>query len=347
MASKASKGSTFLLATMSVASAHGAARVSPTPEIEAQFQAFESLFKKAYSTPEIRSYRMEVFAESLRVAALRTGAALHGVTKFSDLTEEEFSDKYLSGYQRRKPSHPTAALPVEEMGGAPVPIDWRTKGVVTPVKDQGHCGSCWAFSVVEQVESQALQQKLLPHGSTLSVQQMVDCDDFSHGCAGGSPETAYDYLTIGGGITTADKYGKYIGNATEKCHFSKASAVITAPAYPAYKSISRGKSGEAAMYAKIASTPMAICVQADLWKSYKGGIISSADGCGGQDPDALNHCVQVVGVGEDAETKSPYWIVRNSWGADFGNDGYVYLATGGNVCGIAMEASVAVGLAGV
>eukprot|EP00966_Prymnesium_polylepis_P188683 4372309-Prymnesium_polylepis.2 len=163
----------------------------------------------------------------------------------------------------------------------------------------------WAFSVVEQVESQALQQKLLPHGSTLSVQQMVDCDDFSHGCAGGSPETAYDYLTIGGGITTADKYGKYIGNATEKCHFSKASAVITAPAYPAYKSISRGKSGEAAMYAKIASTPMAICVQADLWKSYKGGIISSADGCGGQDPDALNHCVQVVGVGEDAETKSP------------------------------------------
>ena len=111
------------------------------------------------------------------------------------------------------------------------------------------------------------------------------------------------------------------------------------------------------MYTHIQKSPMAICVQADIWKSYTGGVISATDNCGGQSADALNHCVQVVGIGqskaaagegegegEATASSSPYWIVRNSWGADFGNSGYVYLATGANVCGIAMEATVAKGL---
>merc|ERR1712183_299503 len=110
----------------------------------------------------------------------------------------------------------------------------------------------------------------------MGVEQMVDCDDFSHACAGGSPETAYDELTIGGGITTAVTYGPYIGNKTEKCHFKKSTAVVAAPDYPSYKNLD----GEDAMLKQIHDTPIAVCVQADLWKSYTGGVIKPNDGCG-------------------------------------------------------------------
>ena len=154
------------------------------------FRTFEAKYNKTYATPEERHHRATIFAESSAAAEAKTStsssAAVYGITKFSDLTEDEFAQIYLSGYRRRDNSTAAVAAalstigssapPVASSSAPPVAIDWRSKGAVTAVKDQGHCGSCWAFSVVEQIESQGLQAGILKAGTTLSVEQMVDCE---------------------------------------------------------------------------------------------------------------------------------------------------------------------------
>ena len=149
------------------------------------FRTFEAMYNKTYATPEERHHRATIFAESSLQSSLQaaktsttsTSSAVYGITKFSDLTEDEFAQIYLSGYRRRDNSTAAAAAALSTIGSsAPVTIDWRSKGAVTAVKDQGHCGSCWAFSVVEQIESQGLQAGILKAGTTLSVEQMVDCE---------------------------------------------------------------------------------------------------------------------------------------------------------------------------
>ena len=146
------------------------------------FRTFEAKYNKTYATPEERHHRATIFAESSAAAEAKTStsssAAVYGITKFSDLTEDEFAQIYLSGYRRRDNSTAAAAAALSTIGSSapPVAIDWRSKGAVTAVKDQGHCGSCWAFSVVEQIESQGLQAGILKAGTTLSVEQMVDCE---------------------------------------------------------------------------------------------------------------------------------------------------------------------------
>ena len=173
-------------------------------------------FGKSYKGPVERAYRRNVFAGSLaQIDALNeaSAGAVFGVTKFADLTDAEFRQAHMGYAPRAYPAAvvtphtdaSTTKLEVMRAASTATPVDWRTKGAVTPIKNQGHCGSCWAFSVVEQLESQAFLE--LGHLPVLSVQQMVDCDDFSHGCQGGSPETAYDQVVIGGGMELAKDYG--------------------------------------------------------------------------------------------------------------------------------------------
>jgi len=266
-----------------------------------------------------------VFKANLRRARrhqLLDPSAEHGVTKFSDLTQQEFQEFYL-GYRPNDPTsqlHNAASRPTA--GDPPSTFDWRSHpGVLTPVYNQEQCGSCWAFSAVENMESQwALAGYNL---TSLSVQQVVDCDTTDGGCNGGDTPTAYEYIQKAGGLESWKEYPYTAKNG--RCRFDKSGVVaqITGWEYA-------GKNDEAKMADYLATHgPVSICVDASNWNNYKKGILPASK-CGNQ----LDHCVLAVGYDLD----SKYWIVRNSWGTDWGvEDGFIYLEYGTNTCGLATE----------
>lgn len=200
-------------------------------------------------------------------------------------------------------------------------VDWS--GIyTTPVRDQGYCGSCWAFSATEQLESDAIREGLLTTSTYLSEQQVVSCDVYDWGCEGGNTETAYMYIAKSGGLVTDSDY-PYTSYwaVTGSCQTSKlTSRILTIDGFYTLKS-------ETEMQNYVLSTgPLSVCLDASSWASYTGGIVSSC----GMDVD---HCVQVVGV----DTENKYWKLRNSWGTDWGVDGFIYLSLGSNTCDITYD----------
>ena len=194
--------------------------------------------------------------------------------------------------------------------------DWS--GVLTtPVKDQGYCGSCWAFSATEQVESDSM--RTLSVSTILSPEQITQCDTTSSGCNGGWTEHAYNYVKKAGGLeSNADyPYTSYQG-VTGTCKTTASKYVVTVNSYTTI-------SGETSMANYMLATgPLSVCVDASTWNSYKGGIMTS---CGNR----VDHCVQAVGVDTSS---NGYWKVRNSWGTSWGESGYIQLAYGQNTCDI-------------
>jgi C1A family cysteine protease len=184
----------------------------------------------------------------------------------------------------------------------------------TPVKNQGSCGSCWAFSATEQIESDAMRK--LGVSYVLSPQQITSCDTTSQGCNGGWTEHAFNYVKRAGGIERESAY-PYTGT-TGTCKASSSQFVIAVSGYSTV-------SGESNMASYTQSNgPLSVCVDASTWNTYRGGIMSS---CG----KSVNHCVQAVGV--DARSGG-YWKVRNSWGVSWGESGHIRLAYGANTCAI-------------
>jgi C1A family cysteine protease len=265
--------------------------------------------------------RFNYFLENLKMADLRNdaearngGNAIHGITKFSDLSQSEFESIYLKADVSMKAKD----IEVAQITTAPTAtlVDW-TGVYTTPVKNQGYCGSCWAFSATEQIESDSM--RTLKTSYILSPEQITQCDTTSYGCNGGWTEHAYNYVNRAGGIETeADyPYTSYYGT-TGTCTYTKSKSVITVSAY---KTIS----GESNMASYVQSTgPLSVCLDASSWNSYTGGIMSV---CG----QSVDHCVQAVGV---YPTTGGYWKVRNSWGTSWGESGYIRLAYGQNTCDI-------------
>jgi len=224
---------------------------------------------------------------------------------------------------------------------APAAVDWREKGAVTPVKDQGQCGSCWAFSATEQIESQWI---LAGHPMTkFSPQQIVSCDKKDDGCNGGDTLTAYKYVMKAGGMASSASYPYASGDSgkSKKCHkFEVSGGTITGSTYATKPCTVGGckHQNEAALQAHLASTaPVSICVNAGKWQHYTKGVMSHKQ-CGKSTADSLDHCVQLVGYQKSAG-KGGYYLVRNSWNTDWGVEGYIHLAMGSNTCGIANEAT--------
>jgi len=195
-------------------------------------------------------------------------------------------------------------------------VDWTDK-YLTPVKDQGSCGSCWAFSAVEQIESEAI--RLLGESRLLSVEQVVQCDRTSFGCGGGWTESAYKYVQNAGGLETESSYPYTSGNGvTGKCKAGGSSQIVSVNGFTTVRS-------ESQMAAYVQSTgPLSVCVDASVWSSYRSGIMKA---CGNN----INHCVQAAGV--DASTGG-YWKVRNSWGTGWGESGFIRLSYGSDTCGL-------------
>jgi len=283
--------------------------------------------------------RFMIFKENLAKMERRNracaGKCKHGVTKFMDLSRDEFRSKYTGLI-------PTTAeikkrVPQKSHGVnstlAAASIDWRTKGAVTPIKDQGQCGSCWAFSATEQLES----QYFLTYGTLkeLSPQQITSCTTACLGCNGGNPILAWDYVNSYGGQEPKADY-PYLSGITQQtgtCKNVKSEVTEDVGSTIGYM-ISDKASDESNMLAQIAESPMSITVDAESWQTYESGVITTASGCG----TSIDHAVQVVGY----NAPQSYWIVRNSWGTTWGEEGYINVEYGANVCGITSQATITV-----
>jgi len=287
------------------------------------FVKFATRYGKSYSDIEF-GYRFHVFSENLKIAAAQqareTGTARYGVTKFSDLTPEEFRANYLMPkelYKNHKKDPKKVAKPLTPVA-LPDSYDWNDKGAVTAVYDQGQCGSCWAFSATETVESyHFLSGKSLVG---LSQQQIVDCDSDCYGCNGGWTDKAFDYIKSAGGQDTLDSYPYTAQDGS--CNFNPSNVAADVVSWTW---VTQSDDENAMQQAVYQTGPLSICVDASSWQNYNGGVISD---CGTD----IDHCVQLTGF--STQDGTPAWNVRNSWGTGWGENGYLYVARGGNVCGI-------------
>jgi len=292
--------------------------------LKALFDNFKREHGKVYSTMDEEQSRFSHFVSNLKIADDRNlgemsvgGSAVHGITKFSDLSAEEFKARFLTADVRMK-SADVQYAEVPPYTGADSLVDW-TGRLTTPVKDQGYCGSCWAFSASEQIESDSIRTLSKSTSFLLSPEQITQCDSTSQGCNGGWTERAYNYVKSAGGIESNSDYPytSYQG-VTGSCHSNPSKYQVTVKSY----STINGESNMA-NYVK-ATGPLSVCLDASSWNSYRGGIMTS---CG----QRVDHCVQAVGVDTSA---GGYWKVRNSWGTSWGESGFIRLAYGANTCDI-------------
>lgn len=259
-----------------------------------------------------------------------------GINKFTDLTRKEFNHKYLnlkiniSDYNSRPHHHQHIHNHTSQNKTIPTSMDWRASGIVTDVKDQGQCGSCWAFSAVGAIEGQhALNTSQLV---SLSEQNLVDCaTNYScDGCGGGFPDDAMEYVLNNSGIDTEASYTYNADDGT--CSYNKSndganiSGIVRLP-----------KNNMTTLYDALATVgPISVALDAEGdFQMYSSGVFTSTE-CSS---DMLDHAVLAIGYGVTANG-TKYLMIKNSWGADWGMDGYIYFSAEiDNMCGIASYAS--------
>ena len=295
------------------------------------FDEFKEQFGKEYASKNEEEEKFSNFKTFLKLVDQRNedegkkdGTATHGVTIFADLSEDEF--KTYLGFKESDASRARRALSISKKAkvakytGDDNVVNWADV-YTTSVKDQGYCGSCWAFSATEQIESDSIRTGILTTSDSLSPQQIVSCDKYDYGCNGGNTESAYEYIQQTGGLETnsAYPYTSYF-DSDGTCKSADKKYRVTIDEYYTVN-------GEDEMEDYVKSTgPLSICLAASSWSSYQSGVVSSCD-------KQVDHCVQVVGVNSD----EGYWIVRNSWGTEWGEKGYIYLKTGENMCEISYD----------
>ena len=294
-----------------------------------QFQKFIKKYNKKYSSVNEYLARFEVFKMNVMNLYKESQKYKTGITKFSDLTQQEFAKIYLNlnydamAVANFNPAHPSFS------NAAPDSFDWRDKGLVTPVRDQGMCGSCWAFSTVANLEG--LYYKLKGVAVDLSEQILVDCDTYDSACNGGLMEYAFQWIKENGMETEEDyPYTGYQGSC--KADPSKyIDMKVTGWKKLGSSTSTWSPVDEEEIKEFLYETgPLAIALNANPLQTYSGGIL---DKTSSQCPvSGINHAVTLVGYG--AESGKDYWIVKNSWGANWGENGYFRIKRGSGTCGV-------------
>lgn len=305
-------------------------------ELNAHWANFKRIHQKLYSSEE-DSHRRAIFEANVAKVVkhnIEADMGLHkyrlGVNAFADQTNTEFRSRRNGfGVAVRQQNGHVADFH-DYRKALPATVDWRSKGYVTPVKNQEQCGSCWAFAAVASLEGQHFKKtgKLV----SLSEQQLVDCSGSTGnmGCEGGLPDNAYLYIKQNGGIDTEASYPYTAQDGT--CHFKKANVGATVAGYT---DIQQGS--ESALQKAVASVgPISVGIDAsnESFQLYSGGVYDEQSCSTTQ----LDHGVTIVGYG--SENGQDYWLVKNSWGAQWGEEGYIKMSrNANNQCGIATMAS--------
>lgn len=306
------------------------------------FRKWTEKHKKVYRQPEEAERRIENFKRNLKYIYekndywKRTSQNGHklGLNRFADMSNEEFRKVYSSkiANKRRRNVIPSRSLR-GKLGSfdAPLSLDWRTKGVVTGVKDQGNCGSCWAFSATGAMEG--INAIVTGDLTSLSEQELVDCDTTNSGCDGGNMDDAFEWVINNGGIDSESDYPYTSLDGTCNTTKEKRKAVTI----DGYEDV--GES-DADLLCATVQQPISVAIDGSAWdfQLYTGGIY---DGDCSNDPYDLDHGVLIVGYG--SEGGEDYWIVKNSWGTNWGMGGYIFIKRNTNleygVCAINAMAS--------
>ncbi|MED6192977.1 hypothetical protein PIB30_014965 [Stylosanthes scabra] len=295
------------------------------------FARFARRFGKSYRSTEEMKRRFEIFSNNLKVIRSTNRKRLSytlGVNHFADWSWEEFKTHRLGAAQNcsatLKGSHRITQVVL------PKSKDWREEGIVSPVKDQGQCGSCWTFSTTGALE--AAYAQAYGKNISLSEQQLVDCaGNFNNfGCNGGLPSQAFEYIKYNGGLETEEAY-PYTGK-DGVCKFTAQNvAVQVTESF----NITLGAEDEL-KHAVALVRPVSVAFEVvNSFQLYVGGVYTSKT-CGSKPMD-VNHAVLAVGYG--VEGGVPYWLIKNSWGENWGEDGYFRMEMGKNMCGVATCAS--------
>lgn len=310
-------------------------------QINSSYNDFKNYLKeynKDYLDVAEFNYRFNVFKTNVKyineVNFNSSKTYKLGLNNFTDISHNEFKEKYLTKNNVNNRQHNLEGTNTEFFykfingKNRPESIDWRAAGIVTDVKDQGQCGSCWAFSAVGTMEG---QHALASHNLvSLSEQNLVDCSSVNDGCGGGWPDKAMIYVENNGGIDTEASY-PYNDSVIESCEYNKNNSgakfsnVVDLPS----KNMS-------ALYNAIGLIgPISVAIDAEYdFQLYKSGIFESYS-CS---PDNLDHAVLAVGYGGYNGTS--FIIIKNSWNTNWGMDGYIYFSTMiFNMCGISTAAS--------
>ncbi|XP_063070707.1 procathepsin L-like [Engraulis encrasicolus] len=305
--------------------------------LDQEFNEWKVKFGKSYPSLEEEAHRKGLWLSNRQEIQDHNQLADQGVhsfrmgmNQFSDLDHEEFRQTVLIKMDLPEDTAHGASEPFRapDNVGLAASMDWRTSGCVSPVKNQAHCGSCWSFSATGALESQTC----LRHGNlpSLSEQQLVDCSSAygNHGCHGGTPDRAFKYIQANGGIDSESYYPYQARVGT--CHYNSAYSAATCTGY--HDVTPRGS--EAALQYQVANVgPLSIAIDASGFQHYHSGVFNYPS-CSLRP----NHAVLLVGYG--TYNGQDYWLVKNSWGSRWGEQGYIMMArNANNQCAIASHAS--------
>jgi cathepsin L len=295
------------------------------------FISFTKKYNKTYNSTDEFWNRYETFSRnSLKINShndLGITTYSLGMNRFGDITETEFNN--LKGLKIRN-RNTNDGYCSERSLFIPDSIDWRSEGLVTDVKNQGDCGSCWAFSAIGAIEGQ--HAKTTGKLVSLSEQNLVDCAQSygCDGCDGGWPEAAMRYVEYNHGLDTEDSY-PYLG-VDEACNYNSTDSGSNVT-----KTVNITSGDMSALYNAITNIgPISVAIDAESdFQFYKNGVFESTT-CS---TEQLDHAVLAVGYGISVSGKH-YIIIKNSWGTNWGMGGYIYFSTEiDNMCGIATDAS--------